>query len=487
MKKLVYILLCNISVLLCNSVYAQTNVSGSIHSNTTWTLANSPYHLTSNVIVFPGVTLTIQPGVKVIFDGNFTLEIRGKINAIGTASDKIYFCGKMIINSNDTFYAYWEKVLIEPNNKGTGEFKYCVFKDANTALEVNNAKAKVDFCVFENNRVGIYGFNTLNSGFESINDCVFKYNSKGVEFAYSTIFRNCTFSHNGEGIYVAVTCNTYNCTYQFNKNGINIYIGNIYSSTFYKNLVGLKAHNFDGGFSNVIIDTLYDCTITHNEIGIEDSAASAGQRYLILNNTISYNNIGYIVYYAGDITEQYAAKVKYNKICHNTTYNVVNFNNQNKNFTDNCFCTDDSSVIEDKIFDGYDDSNLGLITYNIYDTACESKLSNTFKNLPVQDKDTGCLNFASCVKYTGINKLYATVQLLNIYPNPAASNMTIQIENTLMFSLKIYDQFGRLVYNQEDFVQKTDLEIDIEDWHNGMYYIELVQEGKKSIGKFLKN
>lgn len=97
------------------------------------------------------------------------------------------------------------------------------------------------------------------------------------------------------------------------------------------------------------------------------------------------------------------------------------------------------------------------------------------------------LNFASCVKYTGINKLYASVQLLNIYPNPAASNMTIQIENTLMFSLKIYDQFGRLVYNQEDFVQNTNLEIDIEDWHNGMYYIELVQEGKKSIGKFLKN
>ena len=32
-----------------------------------------------------------------------------------------------------------------------------------------------------------------------------------------------------------------------------------------------------------------------------------------------------------------------------------------------------------------------------------------------------------------------------------------------------------------------DDEIDIEDWHNGMYYIELVQEGKKSIGKFLKN
>jgi hypothetical protein len=48
-------------------INGQTNVSGGIYSNTVWTLANSPYIVTDTVVVFPGVTLTIQPGVTVKF------------------------------------------------------------------------------------------------------------------------------------------------------------------------------------------------------------------------------------------------------------------------------------------------------------------------------------------------------------------------------------------------------------------------------------
>ena len=42
-----------------------TNVSGVISSNTTWSLANSPYLVTGNVLVNEGVTLSIEPGVIV--------------------------------------------------------------------------------------------------------------------------------------------------------------------------------------------------------------------------------------------------------------------------------------------------------------------------------------------------------------------------------------------------------------------------------------
>ena len=42
------------------NTYAQTNVSGGIFSNTTWSLANSPYIMTGPVVVFPNVTLTIE-------------------------------------------------------------------------------------------------------------------------------------------------------------------------------------------------------------------------------------------------------------------------------------------------------------------------------------------------------------------------------------------------------------------------------------------
>lgn len=43
------------------SVFSQTNVSGVISSNTTWTLANSPYIVTGNILLNQNVTLTIEP------------------------------------------------------------------------------------------------------------------------------------------------------------------------------------------------------------------------------------------------------------------------------------------------------------------------------------------------------------------------------------------------------------------------------------------
>jgi hypothetical protein len=43
--------------------FAVTNISGIIFSDTTWTLAASPYIVTGNFLVNSGITLTIEPGV----------------------------------------------------------------------------------------------------------------------------------------------------------------------------------------------------------------------------------------------------------------------------------------------------------------------------------------------------------------------------------------------------------------------------------------
>ncbi len=69
---------------------AQTSVSGSI-STTTWTADGSPYRVAGVCSVMAGDTLTIEPGVDVVFDVDAHLGVWGTLLAIGTESDSIRF------------------------------------------------------------------------------------------------------------------------------------------------------------------------------------------------------------------------------------------------------------------------------------------------------------------------------------------------------------------------------------------------------------
>jgi uncharacterized protein YjdB len=69
-----------------------TLVGGIINTNTTWTQANSPYHLTSTVQIGEGVTITVEPGA-VINGANgsssFGIEVFGAFRVIGSASNPV--------------------------------------------------------------------------------------------------------------------------------------------------------------------------------------------------------------------------------------------------------------------------------------------------------------------------------------------------------------------------------------------------------------
>ena len=73
-----------------SGIYA-TDVSGTISSNSTWSLANSPYVVTGNILVNSGVTLTIEAGVTVKFDGSYYFYVDGTLIARGSSGNLITF------------------------------------------------------------------------------------------------------------------------------------------------------------------------------------------------------------------------------------------------------------------------------------------------------------------------------------------------------------------------------------------------------------
>ncbi len=73
-------------------LFSQTNVSGGINTNTTWTLAGSPYIVQDDVTVDQGVILTIQAGVIVKFQDHYDdLFVNGRLIANGSSGSPVVF------------------------------------------------------------------------------------------------------------------------------------------------------------------------------------------------------------------------------------------------------------------------------------------------------------------------------------------------------------------------------------------------------------
>jgi hypothetical protein len=77
--------------LIANRV--NTDVGGTIVTDTIWTVAGSPYVATSSVTVGPTATLTIEPGVVVNFEAGRALVVNGRLLAQGTSNQAITFAG----------------------------------------------------------------------------------------------------------------------------------------------------------------------------------------------------------------------------------------------------------------------------------------------------------------------------------------------------------------------------------------------------------
>jgi hypothetical protein len=91
MKRISFIFPLFIILLVTPQLFASTNVGALLSENTQWDQTGSPYIVQSRVLVRPGVTLEIGPGVQVIFQGPATLQISGELKVEGSAAAPAVF------------------------------------------------------------------------------------------------------------------------------------------------------------------------------------------------------------------------------------------------------------------------------------------------------------------------------------------------------------------------------------------------------------
>lgn len=111
------------------SIQAQnvTVESGTIDSSRTWSLANSPYEITSNIEVAAGVTLVIEPGVEIRVARYANFAVSGVLIANGTAEASILWRG-----TTDSA-GWWQGIQL--NDGADGAFNHCRIENAGYASQ----------------------------------------------------------------------------------------------------------------------------------------------------------------------------------------------------------------------------------------------------------------------------------------------------------------------------------------------------------------
>jgi len=186
-------------IILSYPVFA-LNHSDTISSNETWYAADNPHIIDGNVTVDNGVTLTIEQGCEVYFDGNYYLRINGVLEADGTSGNHIIFTSNQITPEKGD----WQYLYFYNADPGC-ILDYCdiLYGGANQGnVFINNSDANVSItnCTIEES--GSAGVRTANSDLAISNSTIGDNTTYGLYFNNSnSTIEDCILENNHTGLY----------------------------------------------------------------------------------------------------------------------------------------------------------------------------------------------------------------------------------------------------------------------------------------------
>jgi len=255
MKKLLLLVFALFSFTVSTSA---TNIPGGIVSGT-WTLSGSPYNVQGSIQIPNDSTLTIQPGVSVIFLGAYKLNVQGRLLAIGTITDTIIF------TTSDTA-TRWKGIRFvnTDTTNDTSKIIYC-------KLQYGNATGTTP-----DNYGGAIYFSNFSKGIISRSSIIYnKANTGGGIYCNncSPLISNNIISHNSAAMHGGGIC----C-----QSGNPVIINNVISFN--------SADHFGGGiYSNLGGLNISYNTISNNTAITGGGGIKCSGNILINNNNITNN------------------------------------------------------------------------------------------------------------------------------------------------------------------------------------------------------
>ena len=246
----------NIASDICE--FIPNSLSGPIEEDLTLYNLCNPYYITGNIVVREGVTLTIEPGVTVVFSPQTYMSVNGKLIAEGTEQDSITFTGNG-----------WNDINIQGSSRGSS-LKYVSITDISGTD--SDWKLRLRNGVISNSEIfnvgnGIYLTDSASVEYSVLRDI--KYKAIDAEGA-STIYGN----------------RIYNVLNKSSNGNSTISIRNY--SVFRNNIIG----QINGG--SAALEVGYNSIVLENIIG--DYSGHQGHVGILVrqgnNQTIRNNKVG---------------------------------------------------------------------------------------------------------------------------------------------------------------------------------------------------
>ncbi|MCX6030419.1 MAG: S8 family serine peptidase [Chloroflexi bacterium] len=372
---------------------SEQHVSGTIGTSRTWTNDKS-WVVVNNVGIAPGVTLTIQPGTTVEFNGNYSLNVGGTLIADGTTEQPILFLPYSAEGS-------WNRILFDdPSTDATVDpagnylagniLRHMHVRGATGGVACNNATPYLEHLTMSDGGVNCPPGNTplwvldsdVMGGVASSSGHVWRSTiSGGLSLAGASSVLSNTISGNiivsGDG---TVTNN------QVFRGNINLGAGIVLSNT-------LQSGGINVGTGSIVQDNSLESppgvgiqasgivTVTGNRVVSSSGAGIVTSGGLVQGNLIAnsagdglqvgaaavvsntFTGIwGRALYASGGIPQQITGN---NFEVNRGPYDLYNDNPAGQDISafSNWWGATNSAAIDDRIFDYNDDYNKGLVIY----------------------------------------------------------------------------------------------------------------------------